>query len=326
VKQKTVCRIWFSNRVTVSSLRVAFVVILFLVASSEPIRPQSLYVIERDDLYGFSDNSGKPVIPPRYDAVKPFSEGLAPVYENGNWGFIDSEGKMKIEPDFPDVDNFSDGFAAIHKGGWGYIDRTGRIVVQPRYFQAGRFSEEVAPVEGEAGWFFIDKAGSPVHDLSGFEDAKNFSGGLAAIQVGSKWRFVTHDGKKKFDLEFTKVSNFSENLAAVEQAKNGKYGFIDSAGHYAIKPVFEDAKPFSEGLAAVRLNKRWAISIRAARCGFRIFTRFLPTNLMAASLSLVIQFMVLRCTSRLMADRNFSNQVSRPTREDAEKLTTLCVC
>jgi hypothetical protein len=164
---------------------------------------------------------------------------------------------MQIEPDFWDADNFSDGLAAVHKGGWGYIDRTGKVVIPARYLQARPFSEGVAPVKGQSGWLFIDKTGRPVDGLSGFEDATSFSGGLAAVQVGGKWRFITREGQKKFELEFTTVSNFSEGLAAVQETKNGKYGFIDASGTYLIQPVFDDAKPFAEGLAAVRSNKRW---------------------------------------------------------------------
>jgi hypothetical protein len=216
----------------------------------------NLYIIERESFYGFSDKSAKPVIAPRYGAVKPFSEGLAPVYQAGSWGFIDSEGKMQIEPDFWDADNFSDGLAAVHKGGWGYIDRTGKVVIRG-YLQARRFSEGVAPVKGPSGWLFIDKTGRPIDGLSGFEDATSFGGGLAAVQVGGKWQFTTHEAQKKFELEFTTVSPFSEGLAAVQEAKDGKYGFIDASGTYLIQSEFEDAKPFAEGLAAVRLNKRW---------------------------------------------------------------------
>jgi hypothetical protein len=190
--------------VIVSLAKVGFVIALFLVLSTDLIRAQNLYVIERDDLFGFSDRSGKPLIPPKYGGVKPFSEGLAAVYENGNWGFIDSTGKTKIEADFWDADNFSEGLAAIRKEGWGYIDRTGRIVVQPRYLQARRFSEEVAPVKAETRWLFIDKAGRPVPDLSGFEDAMSFSAGLAAVQVGGRWRFINHKGKSNLTLSSRK--------------------------------------------------------------------------------------------------------------------------
>jgi hypothetical protein len=243
--------------VTTSNAKVAFFVVLFLFVSTTANRAQNLYVIERDDVYGFSDKSGKPVIAPRYGAMKPFSEGLAPVYEAGRWGFIDSEGKMQIEPAFWDTDTFSDGLAAIHKGGWGYIDPTGKVVVPPRYLQARQFSEGVASVKDESGWLFIDKTGTPVDGLSGFENAKAFSEGLAAVQVGDKWRFITHKGEEKFEREFTKVHDFSEDLAPVQKQENGKFGFIDSSGNYVIQPLFEDAMPFSEGLAAVRLNGRW---------------------------------------------------------------------
>ena len=34
----------------------------------------------------------------------------------------------------------------------------------------------------------------------------------------------------------------------------GKFGYIDSAGHIAIKPQFDDARAFSEGMAAVRVG------------------------------------------------------------------------
>ena len=235
-----------------------FRIIIIIDAPTNTLSAQNLYVIEKDDLYGFSDKSGTPVIPPKFGLVKTFSEGIAPVYVNGTWGFVDSEGKMKIEPRFWEADNFSDGFAAVHQeGGWGYIDRNGTLVIQPRYFRARGFSEEVAPVRGETGWLFVDKTGTPVAGLSGFDDARSFNDGLAAVKAGDKWRFITHSGKTKFDSEFANVSKFNEDVAAVQEGTSGKYGFIDSSGKYVIQPLFEDARPFSEGLAAVRLNKRW---------------------------------------------------------------------
>lgn len=39
--------------------------------------------------------------------------------------------------------------------------------------------------------------------------------------------------------------------------ERGKYGFIDAAGRVVIKPQFDGALPFTEGLAAVSLGKRW---------------------------------------------------------------------
>ncbi len=38
--------------------------------------------------------------------------------------------------------------------------------------------------------------------------------------------------------------------------EHGKFGYIDETGRVAIKPQFEDANPFTEGLAAVSIGKK----------------------------------------------------------------------
>jgi WG containing repeat len=233
---------------------------IVIAAFSNVLLAQNLYIVEKDDLYGFVDKSGALVIPPKYGLAKAFREGLAPVYISGRWGYIDSEGNMKIEPQFWDADNFSNGIAAVHlKGGWGYVDRGGKLVIQPQFLQARRFSEGVAPVKSDKGWQFVDTHGIPIEGLSGFEDARSFFEGLATVRVGNRWRFITHKGNKQFDLEFVNVTNFGDQLAAVQEKENGKYGFIDHSGRYIINPTLDNAKPFTEGLAAVRLNKRLGV-------------------------------------------------------------------
>ena len=39
--------------------------------------------------------------------------------------------------------------------------------------------------------------------------------------------------------------------------KDGKWGFIDETGQIVIEPVYEGVAPFSEGLAAVRLDGKF---------------------------------------------------------------------
>src|SRR5215210_6020270 len=39
--------------------------------------------------------------------------------------------------------------------------------------------------------------------------------------------------------------------------ERGKYGFIDASGRVRITPQFDGALPFTEGVAAVRLDNRW---------------------------------------------------------------------
>lgn len=40
-------------------------------------------------------------------------------------------------------------------------------------------------------------------------------------------------------------------------SQDGKWGFIDDEGEIVIKPVFQEAKSFSNGLAAVYDGEKW---------------------------------------------------------------------
>jgi hypothetical protein len=51
----------------------------------------TLYPWHKDDFSGFVDSTGKPAIQPVYDAVSPFSEGLAVVSKNDSVYFINKE-------------------------------------------------------------------------------------------------------------------------------------------------------------------------------------------------------------------------------------------
>src|SRR3954447_13271666 len=59
-------------------------------------------LVEKDNLFGFIDRTGKVVIPLQFDNALPFSDGLAPVWIGGGtqWGYIDRTGKKVIQPQF----------------------------------------------------------------------------------------------------------------------------------------------------------------------------------------------------------------------------------
>jgi hypothetical protein len=82
----------------------------------------------------------------------------------------------------------------------------------------------------------------------------------------SKMRVVEIDGKYGYADRVTKTLvipcrfwdalPFSEGLAAVrvDDAEGCKWGYIDEAGEFVIEPQFAGALPFSEGLAAVTVG------------------------------------------------------------------------
>lgn len=102
----------------------------------------------------------------------------------------------------------------------GYIDRNGSVAIARRY-KADRFPNAV----------------------------RRFSEDLAAVEVDGKWGYIDKQGRMAVPPQFETAEAFSEGLAAVEV--DGKYGFIDKSGEFVIKPRFDLATKFSDGFARV---------------------------------------------------------------------------
>jgi uncharacterized membrane protein YhaH (DUF805 family) len=137
----------------------------------------------------------------------------------------------------------------------GFIDINGIWVVQPIYDDAGEFSEGLAKVEigGKAG--FIDKKGNwviqPIYDY-----ALEFSDGLARVKTGGKYGFIDKKGNWVIQPIYDYASIFSEGLVIVEIG--GKYGFIDKNGNLVIQPIYDLlSSGFSEGLARVIISRKY---------------------------------------------------------------------
>jgi len=192
---------------------------------------------------------------------------LLPIKKDGKWGYIDKTGKIVIKPQFEYAYNFSEGLAVIGKGRktsyscerYGYIDENGEIVIETIFDYATPFHNGLAEVEINKNWGVIDKRGEWVIKPL-FHFLGEFSEGLALAKVAENEKYCYID---KFGTIVIKpqdwgwVQSFSEGLARIEMrgyGQKGKQGYIDKTGKIVIEPQFEEARCFSEGLAAVYLG------------------------------------------------------------------------
>lgn len=191
---------------------------------------------ESDYVFGFVDLQGKEIIEAKFNGARQFSQGLAPVLDGLCWGYVNKDGKMAIKPQFEDAYPFHEGLAAVQiNERWGFIDLAGKFVIAPKY-KAVPWYENPRP--------------------------HNFSEGLSLFaEPDEQFAYINKQGEKAFDppsaiCTVSDVSNadFSEGLAVWENKFIGlKFGYIDRSGKYVIPPKLSEAKPFSEGLAAVRI-------------------------------------------------------------------------
>ncbi len=114
---------------------------------------------------------------------------------------------------------------------------------------------------------------------------------LVIVQDG-KYGYIDHEGKILIRPQFVWADDFfqgmgtayvcgryvsvdlSGNLLPLRSAapgrlepkrKGGKIGFVDSSGGFAITPIFDEALPFSDGYAAVRIRNKWGFIDKTGR-------------------------------------------------------------
>lgn len=163
-------------------------------------------------------------------------------------------------------------FPIVEKGKWGFIDGSGRVVIRPGFDFASSFSEGLALVWTGESPSFIDRKGETVFTLRvdrlsipSMVSPSHFAEGLAVIATGgnyhmfklydAKYGYVDKSGQIAIRPEFDSAGDFSEGLAVVRIGQSrtaaAEFGYIDRTGRVVIQPQFYSASSFSEGLAQV---------------------------------------------------------------------------
>jgi len=213
-------------------------------------------------ILGYMNAAGEIVIPivyrhyPEmyaYRGAPPFSEGLVSIRSEYHEaiGVLDTTGNLIIPFYYAWGWAFSEGLMAVRTGGWeqvsqeewvdtsrwGFIDRAGNVVIPLEFDHAGDFSEGLAPVRRGDYWGFINTLGEVVIPFTigtfygegpGFLTIPTFSDGRAAVSTGG--------------LEQDENDHWIDTT---------RWGYIDQDGNQIIHFIYTQARPFSEGLAAV---------------------------------------------------------------------------
>ena len=92
-----------------------------------------------------------------------------------------------------------------------------------------------------------------------FEDANVFLGSSTAVYDGNEWFMINTSGYKiaRPSIEVESLSFLSSGKIVVK--KNGKYGYTGASFDIADELPYEEASNFKNGIAAVKVNNKWAL-------------------------------------------------------------------
>lgn len=228
----------------------------------EPVYPIVFYDAEIQK-FGFSDSSGKVVIPATFDEAGEFGDGLAPVMKGNLYGFIDTNStwKFKTKSELLKECNelsgecrllgFTNNRAPVRNknGEVGYIDREGKVRIPFKYESGEMFHEGYAIVYHDSGFAYTDTSGNEML-FREYSSLSIFSEGFAIVVKDKKTGFVNRTGKLVIPCTYASAALFSEGIAFVTNDPNYTNFFgIDTTGKVLFKGPFERAAEFKNGKA-----------------------------------------------------------------------------
>lgn len=217
------------------------------------------YTSNKNTKWGFINNKGKVIIYPKYDYAQNSSEGLSLVSLNGKFGYVNYKGKLVIKNHFIMAKNFKNGLACVYikdngKLKCGMINSSGNYIIKPTYDSINNFSEGLAFVSEDAKYGFINTHGKLIININLYT-AQDFTDGMSLTTLkNNKYVFINKKGTA-FNQTYDEAVPFNENLAGVKL--NNKWGFINTKGDMVIKPQYDNISSFSDGLASVEINNKW---------------------------------------------------------------------
>jgi len=237
----------------------------------------------------FIDRTGKVVITldKHYEGVGDFKGGFAKVWISGLFGYIDRSGKVvvpavhtkaqleqtPIEQLIAQANQQPIPFFAAEK--WGYKNYLDEILIPATFSTACAFSDDMALVERDGKWFYINKDGSQATPYLSYDHTDNFAHGYARVRSGKLWGYINKVGQEvvpvKYELgilvalpvqRLIQINSQQETSGKINPEtipfKSGeKWGFLNERAEIIITPKFKSIFKFTEGMIRVELSGKY---------------------------------------------------------------------
>jgi hypothetical protein len=159
---------------------------------------------------------------------------------NSEWKWVEGPASGKAK-----TDNSEKLIPKEEDGKWGYVNQAGEWVVPPQFSVAEEFSFGV----GKAILVYPYPVFFDVHGIEIIKTSFKISG-----MFGGNMTITGVNGYECNGIKLEDIGNFSEGYLAARSG--GKWGYLRRTGSWAVKPQFEKAGDFRNGVAKVKLGDK----------------------------------------------------------------------
>lgn len=217
-------------------------------AKEQAMTPKELFIVKLADKYGVIGRNGREILPVNYDKILKFNERIIFIKRDGKDGLTDLAGQEILPVIYDEIKPYKDNLLMIEQNGKrGIADQEGNIIIPVQYDKIYLQNDKFyISKDGRHG--VAAKDGHIIWPCNYFKVADSGNGGYI---IGSKhaYAYYNKQGKQITKAEFAEARPFHEGLAAVKQGE--LFGYINEAGEMVIKPQFTQAWNFREGAAYV---------------------------------------------------------------------------
>jgi len=222
--------------------------------------------------WGYISLNGDVVVEPKFEKCYQFSsDGLAAIYDSDNrqYYFINTKGERLATDvkDFKLIDRFGFGLEGFNDGmipvkikeKWGYMNSEGKVSISAKYDEVKGFGSGHAAVVSNGKFLIVNTSGEEIAiESPGVLEVKEFSENLAPFRASDKkFGYLDVNGKVSIKPQFESAGYFKNGIAWAKV--DGKVGYIDPSGEWIIKPQFTSGGNFDaeSGLARVKTGSEW---------------------------------------------------------------------
>ena len=197
-----------------------------------------LLPVMRNSHVGYLNMQGREVIPVMYDALndgqgwaRPVSEGRIVVKQGGHYGVIDTANRTVVpfSAAISDIDDYRGDMARVRKNkAISWLDKEGNIKNANVKKDNGKSNDSKSTKNSRVN----DRSAASKSAVNPSDRANSTQKKSASIPVN---RFTTLQPRQQ----------------------DGRWGFVDDNNVTMITYSFDEVRPFSEGLAGVRIDAEW---------------------------------------------------------------------